>query len=241
MKYIKTFESLILEDLSFEAKQKEFDRNIGIAVDHRFLEDISPYINIDNVESVLSACDMTSVSENPDVELYVLQHFNGLISEQTSTRMLIAAIKHNRMDLIKKNVEEYGANVNFAGIPLARAASKGNLEIIKYLVKNGAKYNSSQFILSNASEKGHYDVVNYLLSIGTIPNRFAIQRAKSKKMINILAKKMDEIIENDISTLKSLFWDDILNFELVRNKLPDWFTEKWLPIAEMDYYTKILN
>ena len=86
--------------------------------------------------------------------------------------------------------KEEGGDVNVkddsGNCGLFKAASKGHMPIVEFLLSEGADINAinedKETALFEASEKGHFDVCQYLVSKGcdvTITSKWTIQRPKT--------------------------------------------------------------
>lgn len=94
-------------------------------------------------------------------------------------RLIFVASYDGRLDLVKKIVEELGADVNVLNnsneTPIQVASLKGYLEVVKYLHQMGADVdipsNLSHTPIFNASIKNHLEVVKYLHEVGADANK----------------------------------------------------------------------
>lgn len=104
------------------------------------------------------------------------------IPKELLNKFLLESVRYERVEDIIKFVKQ-GADPNMTGIiestpftprykenPLALAALKGNLEIVKCLQELGANFIEVEKILGGLSQPEHLEVLKYLLANGCNPN-----------------------------------------------------------------------
>ena len=111
------------------------------------------------------------------------------------------------IDKVKQLVEA-GANVNgYVGYegretPLDRAAMRGHLEIVKYLVEHNATINEKEKpgnVVYLAASLGKFDIVDYLLSKGG-------RLICDKPSLDLLRQKMQKVGEGELVAEMEKTW-----------------------------------
>lgn len=127
---------------------------------------------------------------------------NNLLSIDVNAALIASAIK-GYLDVMKFLIEVGGADPRYNyDEPLKVASSKGQLEVVKYLVDKGADiHTTSEYPLRWASNKGYLDVVKYLVDNGAdihINNDSILESATTYGMMKVVKYLIDrDYVKND--------------------------------------------
>lgn len=137
-------------------------------------------------------------------------------SKKLLDKFLLESTRHARLEDIIRFVE-LGANPNMTGTveatpftpsydenPLAIAARKGNLEIVRCLHKLGANFQAVEKIMGSLSQPKHLEALQYLLKSGCNPN---VQGEYEMTPLQAMAAKK-------ITGIKYVFGNEFSNISL---------------------------
>ncbi len=121
---------------------------------------------------------------------------------------LVWAVEHEKLPIIKLLLDA-GANVNVVYGPkdetaLMMAASKGNNEIVKFLIRQGAAVNAMGYrgytALMHASHEGHIEVIKTLIASGAdsnaqMPEYVEIEAGKRTALLDAIGSEKENVVK----------------------------------------------
>ena len=127
-----------------------------------------------------------------DVARFLVKECGAAIDtgEKNCHVYLSVSVLNDHLDTIRVLVKECGASVHLpdklGGTPLHYAASRGSLDIVRFLVENGAFVGAVDFDgqtpLRRAAANGHKEVVRFLLEVSQAPESVAAAAAANAEL-----------------------------------------------------------
>ena len=176
---------------------KGFQYQEGLNIDTK---EITPYkcdngLHFSDAEHILHFCNYGSVIAEVEIpEDAIVYHFDdksnadkiilknlrplwsietmealiseGVEFESFKSRMLDKAAQKGYLDIVKYLIE-HGANININEQTICCALERGHFDVVEYLIEHGANIHAGyDYALRHASEYGHLEIVKYLVEHG---------------------------------------------------------------------------